>query len=118
MSIIAIGNQLHYPKGQFPAWVHEHEHDPLFWVSGTDGMSLLQKISGAVGLLIVVVFSEAWHCPIVESNVRMDSCRLLIKKGNRSDKLLRFLRRVRMLHGHNVYHCGCSTDSYCPSEDY
>ena len=34
-SIIAIGNRLHYPKGEFPAWVLEHERDPLLWVSGT-----------------------------------------------------------------------------------
>ena len=42
-------------KGEFPAWVLEYEHDPLLWVSGTDGMSLLWQISGAVGSFLSVL---------------------------------------------------------------
>ena len=56
-SVIAIGNKLRYPKGEFPAWVLEYERDPLFWTSGTDGMSLVLMISGAVGLLVFAVVS-------------------------------------------------------------
>ena len=41
-SIVAIGNQLRYPKGEFPPWLSRYEHDPLFWVSGVEGMSLLR----------------------------------------------------------------------------
>ena len=37
-SIIAVGNRLRYPKGDFPPWVLERERDPLLWVSGTDGI--------------------------------------------------------------------------------
>ena len=55
ISIVAIGNQLRYPKGEFPAWVSEYEHDALFWVSDNDGMSLMLKISGAVGSFVLVV---------------------------------------------------------------
>ena len=55
ISIIAIGNRLCYPRGEFPAWVSEYEHDPLFWVSDTDGMSMMLKISGAVGSFVLVV---------------------------------------------------------------
>ena len=57
-SLIAIGNRLQYPKGEFPAWVHKYEHDPLFWVSGTDGTSLVLKISAAVGLFMFAVLSK------------------------------------------------------------
>ena len=55
-SLIAIGNRLRYPKGEFPAWVLKYEHDPLFWVSGTDGTCLMLKTSGVVGLFMLVVF--------------------------------------------------------------
>ena len=54
-SLIAIGNRLRYPKGEFPAWVREYEHDRLFWVSGTEGKALVWRISGAVGFFIIVV---------------------------------------------------------------
>ena len=54
-SLIAIGNRLRYPKGEFPAWVLEYERDPLFWVSGADGISLIKTLSGAVGLFLVVL---------------------------------------------------------------
>ena len=37
----------HASKDEFPAWVSKYERDPLFWVSGNEGMSLLQKITGA-----------------------------------------------------------------------
>ena len=57
-SIISIGNRLRYPKGKFPAWVLKHERDPLLWTSGTEGMSLVQKISGATVLFIFVVGSK------------------------------------------------------------
>ena len=57
-SIIAIGNRLQRPKGKFPAWVSTHEQDPLFWVSGTDGMSLVQKISGAASCFALMVGSK------------------------------------------------------------
>ena len=57
-SLIAIGNRLRYPKGEFPAWVREYEHDRLFWVSGTEGKALVWKSSGAVGFFIVVVASR------------------------------------------------------------
>ena len=57
-SIVAIGNRLRYPKRQFPAWVLKHEHDPLFWVAGTDGMSLVQTISVAVGVFMCAVASR------------------------------------------------------------
>ena len=56
-SVIAIANRLRYPKDEFPPWVHKHEHDPLLWVSDTEGISLVRQISGAVGLFLVVV---AW----------------------------------------------------------
>ena len=57
-SLIAIGNQLRRPKGELPAWVLKYEHDPLFWVSGTEGTSLVMKISCAVGLFMFVVISK------------------------------------------------------------
>ena len=57
-SIIAIGNRFRYPKGKFPPWVLEHERDPLLWISGTEGMSLVQKISGAAGLFMFVVVAK------------------------------------------------------------
>ena len=53
-SLIAIGNRLRYPRN-FPAWVLEYERDPLLWTSGADGMCLVMKISGAIGLLVFVV---------------------------------------------------------------
>ena len=56
-SIIAIGNQLRHPKGEFPAWVSKYEHDPLFWDSGIEGRSLLLMISGAVGFFSLAI---AW----------------------------------------------------------
>ena len=56
-SLVAIGNRLRYPN-EFPAWVHEYERDPLLWTSGADGMSLVMKINGAIGLWIVVVVSK------------------------------------------------------------
>ena len=54
-SIIAIGNRLGHPKGEFPAWVSKYERDPLFWDSGVEGLSLLRKISGAVLFLVLVL---------------------------------------------------------------
>ena len=54
-SLITIGNQFRYPNGEFPAWVLEYERDPLLWIAGTDGLSLVQKISGAAGLFMFVV---------------------------------------------------------------
>ena len=54
-SIIAIGNQLQYPKGKFPAWVSKYEHDTLFWVSGTEGRSLVLKTGGAVVFFLSVI---------------------------------------------------------------
>ena len=54
VSGIAIGNWLLHPKGEFPKWVSKYEHDPLFWVSGKEGMALLLKISGAVGFFMLV----------------------------------------------------------------
>ena len=46
------------PRGEFPAWVLNYEQDPLFWVSGNDGTSLVLKIIGAVGLFMFVVISK------------------------------------------------------------
>ena len=57
-SITAIGNQFLYPNGEFPVWLSEYEHDPLFWTSGNEGMSLLQKISGALGFFLLAVTSK------------------------------------------------------------
>ena len=57
-SIIAIGNRFRYPKGMFPPWVLEHERDPLLWISGTEGMSSVQKISGAAGMFMVAVVAK------------------------------------------------------------
>ena len=57
-SIIAVGNRLRYPKRGFPAWVPKHEHDPLLWVSGTDGMSLARKINQGANFFLVVVVSK------------------------------------------------------------
>ena len=65
-SIIAIGNRLRHPKGEFPAWVSKSEHDPLFWDSGIEGVSLLLMMSGAVGSFTLVI---AW---------KLDKARLLI----------------------------------------
>ena len=56
-SIVAIGNRLRHPKGKFPAWVSKYERDPLFWVSGFEGISLLLKITGAVSFFASVM---AW----------------------------------------------------------
>ena len=57
-SVVAIGNLWRLPNGDFPAWVLQHERDPLLWISGTEGMSLVQKISGAVGFFMLVVGSK------------------------------------------------------------
>ena len=57
-SLVAVGNRLRYPNGEFPAWVHKHERDPLLWTSGAEGMSLVLKISGATSLFIFVVISK------------------------------------------------------------
>ena len=54
-SITAIGNQFRHPNREFPVWLSEYEHDPLFWISGSEGKFLLKKISGAVGFFIVAV---------------------------------------------------------------
>ena len=57
-SIVAIGNRLQHPKGKFPAWVSKYEQYSLLWASGADGMSLVQRINGAVAFLILVVASK------------------------------------------------------------
>ena len=55
-SVVAIGNRLgHASKDKFPAWLSKYEHDPLFWVSGNEGMSLLQKITGAALFFVLVM---------------------------------------------------------------
>ena len=54
-SLSAVGNRLLHPKDEFPSWVSKPEHDPLFWVSGHEGMSLVKKISGAVCFFMLVV---------------------------------------------------------------
>ena len=54
-SIIAIGNRLRHPKGEFPPWVSKYEQDPLFWDSGVEGMALLQMICGSVGFLMLAM---------------------------------------------------------------
>ena len=54
-SLIAVGNRLRYPNREFPKWVHKYEQDPLLWVSGTDGMALVVKISGAVGVFMLAI---------------------------------------------------------------
>ena len=67
LSMIAIGNQLPYPKHKFPAWVLEYERDPLLWKSGTEGMSLVLKISGAVGLFVFVVASTLGSAKVLSA---------------------------------------------------
>ena len=57
-SITAIGNQFRYPNREFPSWLSEYEHDHLFWISGTEGKSLLRKISGAVGFFSFAVAAK------------------------------------------------------------
>ena len=57
-SIIAIGNQWRYPEIEFPAWVLEQERDPLLWVSGSEGTSLVQKIISSVSCFMLVVASK------------------------------------------------------------
>ena len=54
-TIVAIGNKLRRRAGEFPTWVSKYEHDPLFWVSGIEGISLLQRISGAVLFFMLAV---------------------------------------------------------------
>ena len=66
-SIIAIGNRLRYPKGGFPAWVLEHEHDHILWVSGTDGMSLGMNLGGAFGMFIFVVASKLGSAKVLRA---------------------------------------------------
>ena len=90
-SIIAIGNRLQHPNGKFPAWVSDYEHDPFFWVSGTEGMSLLQRISGAVGFFVLAMVlkldSAKWvraisswqtgppaHLLVVQASSHLASC--------------------------------------------
>ena len=57
-TIIAIGNRLRHPKGALPAWVSKHEHNPLFWVSDEEGMSILLKIWGGVLFFMLVIASK------------------------------------------------------------
>ena len=90
-SSIAIGNRLRHPKRDFPKWVSEHEHDPLFWVSGNEGMSLLLQISGAAGFFMFVMVAKlggaAWltaksrwqigptaHLRVVQASSHLVSC--------------------------------------------
>ena len=54
-SVIAIGNRLGHAKGQYPAWVSKHEQDPLFWVSGFEGLLLFRRISAATAFFILTV---------------------------------------------------------------
>ena len=56
-SVIAIGNRLQYPKREFPQWVSKYEQDPLLWISGVEGVSMLKQISGAVVFFMLVM---AW----------------------------------------------------------
>ena len=65
-SLVAIGNRLRYPKGEFPAWVLKYEHDPLFWVSGTNGASLVLKTSGGAGLFIAVVLLKLGRAQLLQ----------------------------------------------------
>ena len=58
ISIAAIGNLWHHPQGEFPPWVLTHERDRLLWISGTDGMSLVKRVSGAACLFGLVVVSK------------------------------------------------------------
>ena len=91
ISGIAIGNRLLHPKGEFPKWVSKYEHDPLFWVSGNEGMSLLLRISGAVGFFLlatgVTLDGAAWlrmtsswqigstaHLRILQASSHLASC--------------------------------------------
>ena len=82
-SIIAIGNRLRHPKGEFPAWVSKYEHDPLFWDSGIEGVSLLRMISGAAGSFTLVI---AW---------KLDKARWLIAMSRWPIGPLPHLRLVR-----------------------
>ena len=68
-SLVAIGNRLNYPKGDFPAWVFKYERDPLLWVAGTDGMSLLVKISGASGLFMFVVVLKLGNAKLLRAMI-------------------------------------------------
>ena len=56
---LLIGNKLRHPKGKFPPWVSKSDQDPLFWVSGADGVSLLKKIGGALCFFVFAVASTA-----------------------------------------------------------
>ena len=57
-SVVALGNRLaHAPWDKFPAWVSTYERDPLFWVSGNEGMFLLRNITGAA-LFFVLALSR------------------------------------------------------------
>ena len=56
-SIAAIGNKFRHPKGEFPRWLSQCERDPLFWISGDEGMRLLRNISGAMSFFVFVM---AW----------------------------------------------------------
>ena len=55
------------PLGEFPAWVLERERDPLLWISGTDGVSLALKISGALGLFMFVVVSKLGSAQVLRA---------------------------------------------------
>ena len=66
-SVIAIGNRLRYPKREFPTWVLKYERDPLLWISGTDGMSLVKTISGASCLFIIVVASKLGSAKVLRA---------------------------------------------------
>ena len=56
-SIIAIGNRLQHRNGEFPSWVSRYEHDPLFWVSGVEGVTFFRNLSGGLGFLMLAI---AW----------------------------------------------------------
>ena len=54
-SVLAVGNQLRYPKDGFPQWVSTYERDRRLWISGREGKSMVMRSGGAVLFLVLMV---------------------------------------------------------------
>ena len=55
LSLVAIGNHLRHPDGDFPSWVSPIERDDLFWTSEWEGLDFIVKVLACSLFFVSVV---------------------------------------------------------------
>ena len=117
-SLIAIGNRLRHPEGAFPAWVSQYEHDPLFWVSGVEGIILLLKTSGAVCFfMLATLWSKIGSAKWLRAKGKMANWTAGSLIGGPGIILSSFMLGTRILSGSSLLDASAALGPLCMPSD-